>query len=84
MIGRCRGFGQVWRAFVIVLIKKEDAAYLYQILESYEGLTNFSTLDSPKEDVFRKIELHMPKESKPEIVRLLNRLKSEMWIEFTE
>jgi hypothetical protein len=69
---------------VIVLVKKEDAAYLYQILESYEGLTSFSTLDSPKEEPVRKIELHLPSDSRVEILRLLAVLKQEIWLEFTE
>lgn len=67
-----------------VKVKKEDAAYLYQILESYEGLTNYSTLDGKKEDTYREILLHLPKDSVDEMGKLLDRLKVEIWLEVTD
>jgi len=67
-----------------VMVKKEDAAYLYQILESYEGLTNYSTLDGKKEDGVREILLHLPNDSKKEVIALLDRLKKEIWLQVTE
>ncbi len=67
-----------------VMVKKEDAAYLYQILESYEGLTNYSTLDGKKEDGVREILLHLPNDSNEEVLALLDRLKKEIWLQVTE
>jgi hypothetical protein len=66
---------------VVLKVKKEDAAYLYQILESYEGLTNFSTLDAPKEDPYRQILLHLPPDSESAIATLIQVLQGEIWLE---
>lgn len=69
---------------MVLKVKKEDAAYLYQILESYEGLTNYSTLDSPKEDPYRQILLHLPPDSRIAMEGLIQSLQREIWIERTE
>ncbi len=38
-------------------VNKADAVYLYQLLESYEGLTTYTTLPGQKQDSFRDLEL---------------------------
>lgn len=66
---------------MVLRVRKEDSAYLYQILESYEGLTNFSTLERPENPAFRDIELHMAPDLVPHILRLVDHLKSEIFLE---
>ena len=41
-----------------IRVAKEDAVFLYQLLESYENVMNFSTLTSPKEAAYRDIALY--------------------------
>lgn len=43
----------------VIRVSKKDSAFIYSILESYEGLTAYSTLDTPKECSYRDIELLM-------------------------
>ncbi len=69
---------------MVLKVKKEDAAYLYQILESYEGLTNYSTLDSPKEDPYRQILLHLPPDSRAAMEDVIQSLSEEIWLERSE
>lgn len=66
---------------MILRVRKEDSAYLYQVLESYEGLTNFSTLDSKANPAFRDIELHIPPDLRAEVMLLVERLKAEIYLE---
>lgn len=66
---------------MILRVKKQDSAYLYQVLESYEGLTNFSTVVTPKELPYRDIELHMAPDLKSHLLRVLDHLKGEIPIE---
>lgn len=66
---------------MVLRARKEDSAYLYQILESYEGLTNFSTLDAPGNPPYRDIELHMAPDLRSEVLRLVENLKKEIPLE---
>lgn len=66
---------------MVLRVRKEDSAYLYQILESYEGITNFSTLDAPENPAYRDIELHIAPDLLPEVLRLVEHLKSEIPLE---
>jgi hypothetical protein len=66
---------------MVLRVRKEDSAYLYQILESYEGLTNFSTLDSSGNPAYRDIELHLAPDLLPEVLRLVEHLKREIPLE---
>jgi hypothetical protein len=63
---------------VILRVKKEDSAYLYQVLESYEGLTNFSTLDDDKGSPYRRIALHIAPDLRGEVSTLVDRLSQEI------
>ena len=63
---------------MVIRVRKQDSAYLYQILESYEGLTNFSTLDAEKESPYRDIALHYAPDLFPELERLLLCLEAEI------
>ena len=63
---------------MVIRVRKQDSAYLYQILESYEGLANYSTLPFEKGDSHRNIALHLAPDALPEIKALLERLKMEI------
>lgn len=41
----------------VIRVKKQDSAYLYSILESYDGLVNFSTLDKYDTDIANSIHV---------------------------
>ncbi len=66
---------------MVIRVRKEDSAYLYQILESYEGLANYSTLTVEKALPHRDILLHLAPDLVPEVERLLERLAREIPIE---
>jgi hypothetical protein len=55
----------------VIRVKKEDSAFVYFILESYEGLTSYSTLDFNQGDPFRDLELRTPIDWVPEVQELL-------------
>lgn len=44
----------------IIRVRKEDSAFVYFILESYEGITSYSTLDFKQGEAFRDLELRIP------------------------
>lgn len=64
-----------------IRVRKQDSAYLYQILESYEGLANYSTVVTPKELPYRDIELHIAPDLKGEVDALVGRLAQEIPLE---
>lgn len=66
---------------MVLRVKKEDSAYLYQILESYEGLTSFSTLFESKSIPYRDVILHIAPNSRKEVERLVMALKEEIALE---
>ena len=43
-----------------IRVKKEDSAFIYFILESYEGIASYSTLDFKVGDPYRDLELRIP------------------------
>ena len=61
----------------IIRVRKEDSAYLYAVLESYEGIAAFSTLDFNRGDLHRDLELLVPQEFVQDIDALLERLNLE-------
>lgn len=66
---------------IVVRVNKRDSAYLYQILESYEGLANYSTVTIGKDQPFRDIALHVAPDLLPEVEALLRRLAAEIPLE---
>jgi hypothetical protein len=60
--------------FRSIRVKKEDSAFVYFILESYEGITSYSTLPFKKSDLFRDLELRIPPDYEDEVQFVLNRL----------
>ena len=57
-----------------IRVRKEDSAFVYFILESYEGITSYSTLGFKRGDLFRDLELRVPPDFKEEVDSLLKRL----------
>ena len=57
-----------------IRVKKEDSAFVYFILESYEGITSYSTLDFKTGDLYRDLELRIPPDFLNEVEDLLTRL----------
>jgi hypothetical protein len=58
----------------VIRVKKEDSAYVYFILESYEGITSYSTLDFKTGDLYRDLELRIPPDFEEEVEILLKSL----------
>ena len=57
-----------------IRVKKEDSAFVYFILESYEGIASYSTLDFQPGDLHRDLELRIPADFLVEVEELLDRL----------
>lgn len=66
---------------MVIRVRKEDSAYLYQILESYEGLVSYSTLTSAPGHPYRDIVLHPASGPIAGLQRLLERLREEIALE---
>ena len=58
----------------VIRVKKEDSAFVYFILESYEGIVSYSTLDSELGQAWRDLELRIPPDFVVEVDGLLARL----------
>ncbi len=56
----------------VIRVKKEDSAFVYFILESYEGITSYSTLDFKSGDLHRDLELRIPPDFEQEVEEVLN------------
>ncbi|MEO5969023.1 MAG: DUF4911 domain-containing protein [Bdellovibrionia bacterium] len=54
-----------------IRVRKEDSAYIYFILESYEGITSYSTLDFEVGSPYRDLELRIPVDFLTEVEDLL-------------
>jgi hypothetical protein len=72
---------------VILRMKKEDSAYVYQVLESYEGITNYSTVDGDKGthdrigSPYRDVVLHIAPDLRHHVDKLVENLKKEIYLE---
>jgi hypothetical protein len=58
----------------VIRVRKEDSAFVYNLLESYEGITSYSTLDHKVGDSFRDLELRIPPDFVNEVEELLKSL----------
>ena len=58
----------------VIRVRKEESAFVYFILESYEGITSYSTLEFKQGDVHRDLELRIPPDFLNEVEDLLKRL----------
>lgn len=66
--------------FQKIRVRKEDSVFVYNILESYEGITSYSTLEFKPGDASRDLELRIPPDFTEEVGRLLLRLKDKVVI----
>ena len=57
-----------------IRVRKEDSAYVYNILESYEGIASYSTLPHLSGDAHRDLELNVPWAFEAEVSELLREL----------
>ena len=57
-----------------IRVRKQDTAFIYFILESYEGIASYSTLDSHPGDAHRDLELIIPTDFEAEVASLLKDL----------
>ena len=58
----------------VIRVRTEDSAFVYFILESYEGITSYSTLDFKQGEPYRDLELTIPSDFVEEVDSLLKRL----------
>jgi hypothetical protein len=58
----------------VIRVRKEDSAFVYFILESYEGITSYSTLPHKVGEPFRDLELRIPPDFVGDVDDLLARL----------
>ena len=66
---------------MIIRVRKQDSAFLYQLLESYEGLASFSTVTEGKDLPYRDIALHVAPDFAAEVEALVERLAKEIPLE---
>ncbi|MEK6704902.1 MAG: hypothetical protein AABZ06_03865 [Bdellovibrionota bacterium] len=59
----------------VIRVRTEDSAFVYFILESYEGITSYSTLDFQPGDPYRDLELRIPPDFIEETRNMLSRLE---------
>lgn len=57
-----------------IRVRKEDSAFVYCILESYEGIASYSTVDYKTGDPHRDLELNIPTDFVDEVRNVLSRL----------
>lgn len=63
-----------------VRMRKEDSAFFYALMESYEGIAAYSTLDSPPDTPHRDLELQVPPDFVIEVDNLLSELKDWVYV----
>jgi hypothetical protein len=66
---------------MIIRVRKQDSAYLYQLLESYEGLASFSTLTVGKDVPYRDVVIHAAPDFRQVVEELIERLGTEIPME---
>jgi hypothetical protein len=78
MIRRGERIGQA----MILRVSKEQSALLYQLLEGYDGITNYSTLDAEDGQGYRDIQLYFPPEMRNELLVVLKNISEA--VDFVE
>lgn len=61
----------------VIRVRKEDSAFVYNVLESHEGIAFYSTLDSAPGDAHRDIELSVPLDFVEELKQVLQSMEEE-------
>jgi hypothetical protein len=62
----------------VIRVRKQDSAYVYFILESYEGIVSYSTLAHQTGDPHRDLELRYSVSFQSEVEELLRTLSNEL------
>lgn len=57
-----------------IRVRKEDSAFIYATLESYEGIASYSTVDYRPGEAHRDLELQIPVDFLEDVERLLKEL----------
>lgn len=57
-----------------IRVKKEDSAFVYSILESYEGIASYSTLNYQLGDAHRDLELRIPRDFVSQVNAVIEQL----------
>ena len=60
---------------IFIRTKKEDSAFVYNVLEAHEGIAAYTTLPFRAQDPFRDLELLVTEELKEDLKALLLDLK---------
>jgi hypothetical protein len=60
---------------IFIRTKKEDSAFVYNVLEAHEGIAAYTTLPFRSQDPFRDLELLVTEELKEDLLALLQDLK---------
>ncbi len=68
----------------VIRVRKEDAAFLYFVLEAQEGITSYRTLEHPGDAHFRDLELLTPNDFIFETMECLKVFKGTFTILSTE
>jgi hypothetical protein len=66
---------------MILRVAKEDSAFLYQLLEANEGMTNYSTLTTDKGLGYRDIALHVAPDLKEELEEFLRSIMKDLKVQ---
>ncbi len=69
---------------MVLRVKKKDSAYVYQLLESYEGLANYSTLTEQKGLPYRDILLHVAPDLRSFVETVVAHLAREVELELLD
>ncbi len=63
----------------VIRVRKQDSAFIYHLLESYEGIASYSTLDSPPGSSYCDLELSIPAGFAEDVERLLSELGDKVY-----
>jgi len=63
-----------------IRVPKEETVFLYALLESYEGLASYSTVDFSTATSYRDMELRYSVNFKKDVERLLGQLGSIVYV----
>jgi hypothetical protein len=66
---------------IVVRLSKEESSFLYFTMEANEGLCFYSTIEHKIGQTYRDVEIYSPILLYPELLRLLEALKSEIKFE---
>jgi hypothetical protein len=62
----------------VIRVRKQDSAYVYFIMESYEGIVSYSTLPNGTGDAHRDLELRYSRHFADEVEEMLQTLSNEL------